>query len=199
MKTPFLATLGLLAAVGAVALGSGISAAETAPPAPGGKPAHAGRAPDPERMADRCQTRFAAEAGRLAFLEARLDLTPAQKPLWDAYKTASAAADAKTRDGCVAAVPAKADADGKATIVERETTKIQRLEAELANLKATQPALAALYPVLTAEQQEIIDRPLRHGRHGGMTRARFEHDDRHDDSRRGPGGAPTPLPPPALP
>ncbi|RJF88563.1 hypothetical protein D3874_17420 [Oleomonas cavernae] len=199
MKTPFLATLGLLATVGAVALGAGISAAETTPPAAGGKPAHAMRAQDPDRMADRCQTRFAFEAGRLAFLEARLDLTPAQKPLWDAYKTAAATADAKTRDDCVAAVPAKAEAEDKTTIVDRETMKIQRLEAELANLKATQPALAALYPTLTAKQQEIIDQPPRHGRHGGMTRARFEQHDRHGDSSRGPGGAPTPLPPPALP
>lgn len=199
MKKPLFAAFGLLATL---ALGAGISMAETAPPAPGGKPAHAergrggDRTPSPERMADRCQTRFAFEAGRLAFLEARLELTPQQKPLWDAYKTASAQADAQARDACIAAIPAKAEDADKArpSLVDREAMKAKRLEQELAQLKATQPALAALYPALNADQQKVLDRPLPgHGREGGYTRTRFDRDGRdgphgrqgHGDRERG--------------
>jgi hypothetical protein len=75
------------------------------------------------------------------------------------------------------------------SIVERQAMMQKGLEAKLASLKATQPALQGLYASLTDEQKQVLDREggnrhfaswRGHGRHGsGMEhKARFE---RHHD------------------
>ncbi|PWR22278.1 Spy/CpxP family protein refolding chaperone [Zavarzinia compransoris] len=186
MKKRMIAGLGLIALLGTTALGAGAALA---------KPDHGGRRGPaaeltPERMADHCRDRFARDAARLSFVEARLDLTDAQKPLWRAYADQVAKGDTAQRDACLAAVPAKAEDVKRPTAVDRGQRRLQRLEAEAAAAKAEQPVLEKLYGALTEKQREILDRPG--PRDGGPRKARFERDGRHGPEGREPPKPQTP-------
>ncbi|MEA2780605.1 MAG: hypothetical protein QOK29_2149 [Rhodospirillaceae bacterium] len=118
-----------------------------------------------ERMKNKCLSRFARSAGHLAYLEARLQLTPAQQPLWDKWQQALAAGAGKQRESCLASLPA---ADAKPTALDRDTRIQNMLEIKVDSLKAARPALEALYQVLTPDQRKIFDHPRpKHG-HGGF-------------------------------
>lgn len=196
MNRTALAALGLAAALGATAIGTGLGFAGS-PPAD--RPARAERVLTPKHMADRCKRVFAGASARLTFLETSIAPTEAQKPAWDAYKQAVTDAEAKNRDACVAAVPAKAEApQGPPDIVTRETMKAQRLEAELALTKPTLPTLQKLYAVLTPEQRAVLDAPPHRGRHGGPRPAAFKTPDDAGPAAGAPDdGMPADLPPPA--
>jgi len=113
---------------------------------------------------ERCADHYAGLAGQLAFLEAKLNLTDAQRGPWNAWREARLADAAKARDACVAAVPATPGA--RPTILDREAQMEQHLSARLAGLQARRPALEALYAVLTPEQKAIFDHLAGEGRHG---------------------------------
>ncbi|MFA5119792.1 Spy/CpxP family protein refolding chaperone [Zavarzinia sp.] len=179
-----LAAFGLLAALGSVALGAGTALAADAA-APQSHPAARRTPPTPEAMAERCQDRYARDVSRVTYLETRLAPTDAQKSLWQAYKAAAQAADAKARDACLAAVPKADGAAARPSLVDRQASRIAMLTAQLENLKATQPALAALYPTLSDAQKQILDGP----RHGGPMAAGYRPDHRHH-------GRGTDVPPP---
>lgn len=197
MNKRLMAGLGLAALIGTAAIGAGSAFARAEAARPDGPRqermgAEAGRMMDPARMADRCTDRFARENARLTYMATKLDLTDAQKPLWQAYADAVTKGNAADRDSClekVKAMPAPEAGSKEAgqprqrpSAVEREAMRIERLEAELTQAKATAPALTKLYGALDADQQKILDKPAqgRHGHRHGMTRARF---DRGDDCR----------------
>jgi len=102
-----------------------------------------------------CLDAAAREAGFYAYLQARLNLTDLQRPLWQRVSDAvNSAADAR-RKAC-ASLPATAD--GKPpNMPQRLEREKQMLAARLDELSAVQPAVAALYDSLSPEQRAVID------------------------------------------
>jgi len=104
----------------------------------------------------RCEERLARRAGRVAYMAARLNLTPEQKPLWDRLQTTMQTAADKQRQLC-ATLPAEG---GQGTILDRTGRQEQFLSARLQGLQQARPALETLYQALTPEQKAIIDHPF---------------------------------------
>lgn len=140
-----------------------------------------------ERHASMCSDRSAREIGHLAYLEAKLKPTSAQAAAWTKYRDAISAQAKAAEQNCLSR-PARVKGE-RPSIVERQAMMQKGLEAKLASLKATQPALQSLYATLTDEQKQVLDRQggnrhfanwRGHGhRDGGMEhKARFE---RHHD------------------
>ena len=107
----------------------------------------------------RCEERLARRAGRIAYMEAKLNLTPEQKPLADKLQGLQQAASDKERQLC-ASLPAAAG--GQETILDKVNRREQFLSARLQALQQTKPALNQLYQALTPEQKAIIDHPFKH-------------------------------------
>ena len=135
------------------------SAAALAQTAPADQPAGP---PEMHRTFDRaawhkehCVDHYAHLAGGLAFLEAKLNLTDAQRPAWDAWKKARLDDAAKTRETCVATVP---QGDARPTLLEGEARMEKALSDRLSGLQARRPLLEALYKQLTPDQQKVFDR-----------------------------------------
>ena len=134
---------------------------------------------DPASAKNMCIEHFARSAGRLAYLEAKLQLTTDQQPLWNKWADATSAGNATMRDDCVAAVPAK---DTPKTTLDRDSTIEKLLSDKLDALKTARPALEALYQSLTPEQRVAFDRGTQlghrmgghkwhhHGQEGGQER-----------------------------
>lgn len=162
--------VGLLFMAAAVALGQG-----SAPSAPAAAPSQEPGAPDPANWHARdrthelfrpsfarmmpeaiCKERFAREAGFLAYIGARLELTAPQQPLWDAYHKAMMDAAGKQRQTCLenAIHPGS-----PLTALERRDRLQKILQARLDGLQSTRPSLEALYQSLSPEQRHVIDRP----------------------------------------
>ena len=132
-----------------------------------------------------CAERYAHAAGRLAYLEARLDLTEAQRAPFAALQKVALENAAKTRATCLANVPAK---DAHPTILDKETKMVAFLTQRLQSLQASRPALEKLYEALTPEQREILDRLPGGGRHHGMHPGMMQHDMmQHGDGPEGHG------------
>jgi hypothetical protein len=162
--------------------------------------ANAIAAPDEHAGADRpgahehwrrhsCIEPFARLNGRLGYLEIKLSLTAAQRPLWDTWRAAVADGAGKVQDVCLkgAATP-----DAHPTIVERLAHIQEKLATEAAGLQAAQPSLAALYEALTTEQRELFERGLKighghHRHHRDRDRDRHGKDDGHSDDGHGDG------------
>nr|RAV98684.1 hypothetical protein DBT41_14485 [Aerococcus urinae] len=123
-----------------------------------------------------CADRAARATGRLAYLEARLNLTEAQKAPFAKYRDA-VTANAKAAEQDCLARPEKAKSwDKRPSIVDRQARMQQMLEMKLAELKATRPALETLYASLNADQKAVLDRS---GGEGHRHFARWRGDDRH--------------------
>jgi hypothetical protein len=120
-----------------------------------------------------CDDSYAREAGRLAYLEARLKLTPAQQPLFARWK--DVALDiAKRRSADCSQRMAQRD-HKELNVVERMGREEEMLKRRVADLDAERPALGALYGALTPEQRESLS-PGRHRMLAGgmmMDRGRF--------------------------
>ena len=139
-----------------------------------------------QRLTSMCTDRTARETGHLAYLEAKLKLTSTQTAAWTKYRDAMTA-QAKTAEQNCLSRPARVKGE-RPSIVERQAMMEKGLEARLASLKATQPALQGLYATLNDEQKQIINKQggnrhfanwRGHDRRGGMDhKARFE---RHHD------------------
>jgi hypothetical protein len=121
---------------------------------------HRDRATMARRMKEFCADGYARAVGRLAYVETRLALTPAQEPLFDHWKTVKLAAAAARRDSC--ATPRK---PGKHGILERMHHEEARLQNRLSALEKEQPALTSLMAALTPEQRRLFD----HGHNRGGT------------------------------
>src|SRR6266851_10241120 len=122
-----------------------------------------------------CTERYARLAGRLAYLEVRLELTADQHPLWNKWREAVVSGADQQRAFCRQS-PFRPGAH--TTIVERQAHFGRITAARAQSIQTAQPALEALYQALSPEQREVLDRPI-----GGH---RHHHDHAHDhDWRRG--------------
>jgi hypothetical protein len=104
-----------------------------------------------------CKERFAHEAGFLAYLGAKLDLTAPLQPLWDTYHQAMLDAAGKQRQTCLENVMALGS---HLTALERRDRGQKILQARLDGLQSSRPSLEALYQSLSPEQQHLMDRPF---------------------------------------
>lgn len=168
MKKSSIAAFAAVALIGATAV-----MAQNAPDAPKGPPGkmgeHGRMMPDPQRAKSFCVNQYARAAGHVAYLEAKLDLTAAQKPLFQKWEQSVLGSAQKSRDACITNVAAMKP-DAKPTILDRETRMEKSLSEKLEALKAQRPALEALYASLTPDQQAQLNQSF-HGKgqrgHGG--------------------------------
>ena len=105
---------------------------------------------------ERCEERLAWRAAMRAYTEAKLDLTPEQRPLWDKVQSIAQSEQQKERQLCSALKPG-----GETTVVDRLDRMQQFLSTRLDALQAAKPAVQALYQALTPEQRAIFDHPFR--------------------------------------
>jgi LTXXQ motif family protein len=103
-----------------------------------------------------CVDRLAWRAARRAYVEAKLDLTPQQRPLWDKVEAVAENAEQKERQLC-----RQLTTPAEATVLDRMDRAQQFLTARLDALQAAKPAVQALYQSLTPEQKAIFDHPFR--------------------------------------
>ena len=105
---------------------------------------------------ERCADRLAWRAARRAYVEAKLNLTAQQQPLWDKAQSAAQTEEQKERQLCASLKPG-----AEPTMLDRMDRMQQFLSARLEGLQAAKPAVQALYQALTPEQQAIFNRPFR--------------------------------------
>jgi LTXXQ motif family protein len=108
---------------------------------------------DPQQ---RCIDRLAWHAAQRAYLETELDLTAAQRPLWDKLQSIAQAEQQKERQWCQQRKPGE-----QSTALDRMDRAQQFLSARLDAVQSAKPALQALYQALTPEQRAIMDHPFR--------------------------------------
>ncbi len=160
----------ILAAASLVAFTAPVAFAQSAPPSDGAQPQqHAWHKPNPEEMAawhaERCKSHYARVAGKLAFLQADLSITDAQRSAFDQWKGVVLSSAKAHSDACLAHT-----AEGKEMhrhdALERNARMEKMLEGKLAELKAERPALESLYASLTPDQKKAFDRAEAFGHHG---------------------------------
>ena len=105
---------------------------------------------------ERCTDRLARRAARRAYVEAKLNLTAQQQPLWDKVQSVAQSEEQKERQLCAALKPG-----AQPSMLDRMDRMQQFLTARLEGLQAAKPAVQALYQALTPEQQAIFNRPFR--------------------------------------
>jgi len=105
---------------------------------------------------ERCTDRLAWRAAMRAYAEAKLNLTPEQRPLWDRVQSAAQAEEQKERLLCASRKPG-----AESTFPERMDRMQQFLSMRLEAVQSAKPAVQALYQALTPEQRTILDRPFR--------------------------------------
>jgi len=125
-----------------------------------------------------CGERYAHETARLAYLQARLDLTEAQKPAFHKWADAVGQTAGLEHDACLANAP---KATTPPSIIDRETAFATEMRIKLQGLENGRPALQALYEQLTPDQRAILDHP-----HGGPGGHHGEHFEGHGEGYEGP-------------
>ncbi|MGH6827641.1 MAG: Spy/CpxP family protein refolding chaperone [Rhizomicrobium sp.] len=103
---------------------------------------------------DFCQDRHAREAGRLAYMETRLALTEAQRPLFDRWKQVML--DAAQRRAADCGQRAALQGQNRADPVARMSREEATLKGRIADLDAERPVFAAFYQSLTAGQRDLL-------------------------------------------
>jgi hypothetical protein len=109
-----------------------------------------------------CVDRIAKRAGFVTTIGFKLNLTADQKPLWDKVVAASQAAQTNEAKTC-SVLPASADDRGKQTIIDRMNHRQAMMQAQLQGLQQTEPAVQALYQLLTPDQKALVDHPFHRG------------------------------------
>jgi hypothetical protein len=104
---------------------------------------------------ERCIDRLAWHAARRAYVEAKLNLTAEQRPLWEKLQNIAQTEQQKERQLCQELKPGT-----QATLLDRMDRAQQVMSAKLAALQSAKPAVQALYQALTPEQRAIIDHPF---------------------------------------
>ena len=94
--------------------------------------------------------RHGFQAGRIAFLKAELQITDAQKSVFDAY-AAAIRANLKNMHTMHKGMSEKRSAK---TPVERLNLHVSMMESRLTSLQTVKPALEALYAALSDEQKQ---------------------------------------------
>jgi hypothetical protein len=160
---------------------SGVALAQTSPSEPA--------APMPHRMGmdfaamhkTMCADAYARHAGRLAFLEAKLELTDQQRPVFAKWKQAVLDGVAKEKAACL---EVNVKPETPPTAPERMARLEKDLATKLQTLQNSRPAFQTLYDSLTPAQRMTLDRSfgamMRHAREeraegghprGGMMRS----------------------------
>jgi hypothetical protein len=103
-----------------------------------------------------CIDRLAWRAARRAYVEAELNLTADQRPLWDKVQSTAESGQQKERQLCQSLKPGE-----ESTVLDRMDRAQQFLSARLDALQTARPAVQALYQSLTPEQKAIFDHPFR--------------------------------------
>jgi LTXXQ motif family protein len=154
----------LLAAAATLVVGTAASLGQSLPPGlpPGAPPPPfmmptpflAGSAvPSPQEM---CVEMSALRAGYFAYLRQRLDLTPAQAPLWREVESAVGEMNTAARTDC-AALPT---APEKPALSQALAFAERHLAARRQGLQHISAPLLKLYEGLSPEQREIMDRAV---------------------------------------
>jgi hypothetical protein len=102
-----------------------------------------------------CREGFAHASGYLAYLQARLQLTGDEQPLWDKWQQKLQAAAMAEQANCLAD---RGRLGSKPNALQREDSFVRAAGARLDALKTARPELEALYGTLTPAQQEVLDR-----------------------------------------
>jgi len=152
-------------------------------------PAHSpGTMPDPRaaRHARMCEDLDARQAARLAWLEAKVKPTDAQRAAWDMFLRESRAAAAPLRAQCAPDQARPPRGDLAADLAQRE----QRLAAMLDAVRQTRAAVEKISPQLSDAQRTALAENfrgprMRHGMHHGHGMMRPGHG--QDGSPQGPG------------
>lgn len=148
----------------ALALSAPASLAQQPPPNPpgGGPMAHGRWLMNGEDMqkhrAEFCADITPRAVGKFAYLEARLQLTDRQKPLFERWKNTVLSSIKAHADQC--ATGKRPDMD--ASVVDKLKRHEQRLKTRLADLQAQMPALESLASSLNADQMKVLDRAAMH-------------------------------------
>ena len=154
-----------LAALAAGGIGAGTLArspafaqASTNAPAPGDDQVMGRR-----HMSEATRARFLE--GRIAFIRAVLQITPAQE---GAFNRLADAMRANARDRAAAFEQWRGNRDRRRSAIERVEMQVQRLKMRAAGRERILDALKPLYQSLTPDQKQVADRLVggmrRHGR-----------------------------------
>ncbi|HUO92674.1 MAG TPA: Spy/CpxP family protein refolding chaperone [Rhizomicrobium sp.] len=162
----------LLAAASIATFAAPVAFAQSAPSSDGAQQQeHAWHKPNPEEMAawhaERCKSHYARVAGKLAYLQADLQITDAQRSAFEQWKDVVLSSAKSRSDACLAQTP-EGQQMHHHDALERNARMEKMLEAKLAQLKAERPALENLYASLTPDQKKEFDQAeaLGHGHHG---------------------------------
>jgi hypothetical protein len=147
---------------------------------------------------ERCSDRYAASVGKMAYIETRLTLSTAQKPLFDRWKIVRLDQAKEHQALCVAST--HRNRAEKPTPVDRMTHQEDRLKSHLAQIEAERPVFTVLYASLNLDQQVVLSHLHSHGmERGGSRRAELMGPQKFGHFRHGgpnldtyPGAAPTP-------
>lgn len=101
-----------------------------------------------------CGEHYAMEAGRLSYLEARLELNDKQQTAWNKWSQGVLQGAQQERDACLAARP---KGHTHLTALEKEAAQEKQAQLRLQSLQATRPALEELYQSLSTEQKVVMD------------------------------------------
>ena len=129
---------------------------------------HHWQMPNPADMAawhaQMCKGHYAREAGKLAYLQADLSITDAQRGAFDRWRDAVLSTAKTHSEKCLAHAPGEHHMHDA---LERNAQMQKRLENRLADLKSERPALETLYASLTPDQKNLFDRAGGMGHHHG--------------------------------
>ncbi|HXP98404.1 MAG TPA: Spy/CpxP family protein refolding chaperone [Telmatospirillum sp.] len=129
---------------------------------PAGRPDMMRREEDPVlRHKTFCSDHYAHDVARLAYLEAKLDLTEKQRSAWVKWQQWQVDGADKERAACLSEAP---KSTGMPSFLDHEAQLEKALTIKLQNLQSSRPALEALYESLTPAQRSVFDRPP-HGDH----------------------------------
>ena len=146
-----------------------------------------------------CQDMYARKAGEMAFLEAKLQLTGNQQPLFARWKGVSLDV-AKRHEGECSGRMQQARTGQRPDMMQRLDREETMLKTRLADIQSERPALDALYGALDATQKQEFARAARHGMgermHMAMGMMRHAPQMGRRLGRGPDGGQPMPPPPP---
>jgi hypothetical protein len=150
----------------AALVGPGAMMAQNMSPPPGAREMGAMHEPSAADMKQMCEDRYAREVGNMAYLETRLDLTQAERPLFAHWKEVKL--DIAKRRTADCGQPRAQDDQRMVNPAARMGREADFLKQRLADLDAERPVLAALYDALTPGQRELLSPPHHVMTAGGM-------------------------------
>jgi hypothetical protein len=143
---------------------SAAPAGDTTPPAAAGHRMHMSQEDMAKHHTEMCTNLYAHAVGKLAELEARLQLTSVEKPLFERWKNVRLASAKAHAEKCGTFTFPGRDA----SIMDKLKLEQSMLETRLADLKAETPSLQALADSLTKDQQRILERAAMKAHHERM-------------------------------